>query len=191
MTNIQFKPVTGAMIMEEIENHTCETDVEYGLKNVYKIMTDKKLVIDKQGFSGTRSRTDGRMRYIIAPGHILEGIQEVKYKKPKTLNEMKKSLVQALHYNYFYYTQEFKEYSYFILPTEKGLAYVLRKDIEELINKLDCLFSKTVKSPSTNWSDINIRAVMQSTNIEFHYRDYDNEFKLNEIFAEIFNEVVN
>ena len=166
MTNIQFKPVTGAMIMEEIENHTCESDIEYGFKNLYKYMTDRKLVVDKQGFSGTKSRTDGRMRLIINLNYILEGLQEVKYKKSKTLNELKKFLAQALHYNYFYYTQEFVEYSYFIFPTEKGIAYVLRRDIEKLIKELDPLFKATTKSPSTNWSDLNIRVLMQNQNIE-------------------------
>lgn len=190
MTNIQIKPVTGVTIMEELKNAKKEATIEFFYKHQLKDMFHGKFAVNDDTFVGTRAMTDGRLTYIIDQNHMIVGIQEAKFRKASTLTERKKALCQALHYNYFKYTQEFIEYDYFFLPTEKGVAYVLRKDIEQLIKLLDPLFAKTDKSPSTNWADLEIRTLMQRQDIDFHYVDITPDFELNKFFAEIFNKVI-
>lgn len=162
-----FIPVNGLEILDQIfdEEHN-DFELEEVIEDVYKMMTYKasnmQIVTVKRGFYKSREKTDGYMSF----GDNFYGLQEVKRKVCNSETQYKKQLLQALRYLWLYKNDP--SIKVFILNSEKFYVYVLREDIEELINTLSPLFAKSTKSACKVWDDMSLRQVIKSTNIRFH-----------------------
>ena len=137
----------------------------------------------KRGFYKSREQTDGYMTFSYNGDEKFYGLQEVKRKVCNTENQYKKQLLQALRYLWLYKNDP--SIRVFILNSEKFYVYVLRKDIEELINILEPLFAKSDKSAYETWNDVELRLTMKNYPVKFHstlLRDLSLDEKLKEIY---------
>lgn len=183
-----FIPVNGLEILNQIfdEEHN-DFELEEVIEDVYKMMTYKasnmQVMTIKRGFYKSREKTDGYMTFSLNGREEFYGIQEVKRKVCNTTNQYKKQLLQALRYLWLYRNDE--SVKVFILNSEKFYVYVLREDIEDLINNLSPLFEKSSKSACESWNDLSLRKTIQSYNVNFHttlLRDLKLDKTLNEIY---------
>lgn len=183
-----FIPVSGLEILNQIynEEHN-DFELEEVIEDVYKMMTYKasnmQVMTIKRGFYKSREKTDGYMTFSLNGREEFYGIQEVKRKVCNTTNQYKKQLLQALRYLWLYRNDE--SVKVFILNSEKFYVYVLREDIEDLINNLSPLFEKSSKSACESWNDLSLRKTIQSYNVNFHttlLRDLKLDKTLNEIY---------
>lgn len=88
-----------------------------------------------------------------------------KIKHGKYTNFPKKLKDLATNYNS---VQDFiiDNFGMFLMTNEKFVSHVeLDSKVKELINKLEPLVLKTDKSPSTYWSDIEMRTIMESFDV--------------------------
>lgn len=179
-----FVSVSGLEILGQIydEEHN-DFELEEVIEDVYKMMTYKasnmQIMTIKRGFYKSREKTDGYMSF----GDNFYGLQEVKRKVCNTENQYKKQLLQALRYLWLYKNDP--SIKVFILNSEKFYVYVLREDIEDLINSLAPLFAKSSKSACKAWDDLSLRFAIQKAKIEFHItllRDLALDEKLKEIY---------
>ena len=131
-----FISVSGLEIIDQIynEEHN-DFELEEVIEDVYKMMTYKasnmQIMTIKRGFYKSREKTDGYMSF----GDNFYGLQEVKRKVCNTENQYRKQLLQALRYLWLYKNDP--SIKVFILNSEKFYVYVLREDIEDLINGTD------------------------------------------------------
>ena len=188
MKKLNFIPVSGLEILDQIydEEHN-DFELEEVIEDVYKMMTYKasnmQVMTIKRGFYKSREKTDGYMTFSLNGREKFYGIQEVKRKVCNTTNQYKKQLLQALRYLWLYRNDE--SVKVFILNSEKFYVYVLREDIEDLINNLSPLFEKSSKSACESWNDLSLRKTIQSYNVNFHttlLRDLKLDKTLNEIY---------
>jgi len=184
----KFIPVSGLEIIDQIydEEHN-DFELEEVIEDVYKMMTYKasnmQVLTVKRGFYKSREKTDGYMTFSVDGNEKFYGIQEVKRKVCNSVNQYKKQLLQALRYLWLYRNDD--SVKVFILNSEKFYVYVLREDIEDLINNLSPLFEKSSKSACESWNDLSLRKTIQSYNINFHttlLRDLKLDKTLNEIY---------
>ncbi len=166
-----FISVSGLDILDQIydEEHN-DFELEEVIEDVYKMMTYKasnmQILTIKKGFYKSREKTDGFMTFSIDGNEKFYGIQEVKRKVCNSTNQYKKQLLQALRYLWLYKNEP--SIKVFVLNSEKFYVYVLREDIEDLINQLSPLFAKSDKSACKTWDDMDLRRTIQSYNINFH-----------------------
>ena len=182
-----FIHVNGLEILDQIfdEEHN-DFELEEVIEDVYKMMTYKasnmQIMTVKKGFYRSKEKTDGYMNF----GDNFYGLQEVKRKVTNTKNQYKKQLLQALRYLWLYRNDP--SIKVFILNSEKFYVYVLREDIEDLINALAPLFAKSTKSACRTWDDIDLRVTIQKWNIPFHsvlLRDLSLDTTLKEICKQV------
>ena len=184
----KFIPVSGLEILDQIyDKEHNDFELEEVIEDVYKMMTYKasnmQVMTIKRGFYKSREKTDGYMTFSLNGREEFYGIQEVKRKVCNTTNQYKKQLLQALRYLWLYRNDE--SVKVFILNSEKFYVYVLREDIEDLINNLSPLFEKSSKSACESWNDLSLRKTIQSYNVNFHttlLRDLKLDKTLNEIY---------
>ena len=184
----KFIPVSGLEILDQIyDKEHNDFELEEVIEDVYKIMTYKasnmQVMTVKRGFYKSRETTDGYMTFSLNGDEKFFGIQEVKRKVCNTKNQYKKQLLQALRYLWLYRND--KSVKVFVLNSEKFYVYVLREDIEDLINALAPLFEKSDKSACKSWYDFDLRNTIQSYNINFHttlLRNLELDKTLNEIY---------
>ena len=183
-----FIPVNGLEILDQIfdEEHN-DFELEEVIEDVYKMMTYKasnmNVMTVKKGFYKSREKTDGFMTFSINGEEKFYGIQEVKRKVCNSTNQYKKQLLQALRYLWLYRNNP--EVKVIVLNSEKFYVYVLREDIEDLIEVLSPLFAKSDKSACKTWDDIDLRRTIQSYNINFHttlLRDLSLDTTLSDIY---------
>ena len=183
-----FIPVNGLEILDQIfdEEHN-DFELEEVIEDVYKMMTYKasnmNVMTVKKGFYKSREKTDGFMTFSINGEEKFYGIQEVKRKVCNSTNQYKKQLLQALRYLWLY--RNSPEVKVIVLNSEKFYVYVLREDIEDLIEILSPLFAKSGKSACKTWDDIDLRKTIQSYNINFHttlLRDLSLDTTLSDIY---------
>ena len=183
-----FIPVNGLEILDQIfdEEHN-DFELEEVIEDVYKMMTYKasnmNVMTVKKGFYKSREKTDGFMTFSINGEEKFYGIQEVKRKVCNSTNQYKKQLLQALKYLWLYRNNP--EVKVIVLNSEKFYVYVLREDIEDLIEVLSPLFAKSDKSACKTWDDIYLRRTIQSYNINFHttlLRDLSLDTTLSDIY---------
>ena len=183
-----FISVSGLDILDQIydEEHN-DFELEEVIEDVYKMMTYKasnmQILTLKKGFYKSREKTDGFMTFSINGNEVFYGIQEVKRKVCNSTNQYKKQLLQALRYLWLYKNEP--SIKVFVLNSEKFYVYVLREDIEDLINQLSPLFAKSDKSACKTWDDTDLRRTIQSYNINFHttlLRDLELDKTLTEIY---------
>lgn len=188
MKNLKFIPVSGLEILDQIydEEHN-DFELEEVIEDVYKMMTYKasnmNVMTVKRGFYKSREKTDGFMTFLYNGEEKCFGIQEVKRKVCNSVNQYKKQLLQALRYLYLYRNDP--SIKVFILNSEKFYVYVLREDIEDLINQLKPLFEVSTKPACKTWDDHTLRRMIQSYNINFHttlLRDLELDKTLTEIY---------
>lgn len=186
MKTSNFIPVSGLDILDQIfdEEHN-DFELEEVIEDVYKMMTYKasnmQIMTVKRGFYKSRETTDGYMNF----GDNFYGLQEVKRKVSNTVNQYKKQLLQALRYLWLYRNDP--SIKVFILNSEKFYVYVLREDIEDLINSLAPLFAKSNKSACKTWDDLALRFAIQKAEIKFHttlLRNLALDEKLQEIYKQ-------
>lgn len=184
-----FIPVNGLDILDQIfdEEHN-DFELEEVIEDVYKMMTYKasnmQIMTVKKGFYKSREKTDGYMTFSYNGKERFYGIQEVKRKVCNSVNQYKKQLLQALRYLWLYRNDP--NVKVFILNSEKFYVYVLREDIEDLINTLAPLFKVSTKSACKSWDDMSLRRTIQSYNINFHttlLRDLSLDATLKEIYT--------
>jgi hypothetical protein len=183
-----FISVSGLDILDQIydEEHN-DFELEEVIEDVYKMMTYKasnmQILTLKKGFYKSREKTDGFMTFSLNGKERFYGIQEVKRKVCNSTNQYKKQLLQALRYLWLYKNEP--SIKVFVLNSEKFYVYVLREDIEDLINQLSPLFAKSDKSACKTWDDADLRRTIQSYNINFHttlLRDLELDKTLTEIY---------
>lgn len=183
-----FISVSGLDILDQIydEEHN-DFELEEVIEDVYKMMTYKasnmQILTLKKGFYKSREKTDGFMTFSINGNEVFYGIQEVKRKVCNSTNQYKKQLLQALRYLWLYKNEP--SIKVFVLNSEKFYIYVLREDIEDLINQLSPLFAKSDKSACKTWDDIALRRTIQNYDINFHttlLRDLELDKTLTEIY---------
>jgi len=183
-----FISVSGLDILDQIydEEHN-DFELEEVIEDVYKMMTYKasnmQILTLKKGFYKSREKTDGLMTFSINGEEKFYGIQEVKRKVCNSTNQYKKQLLQALRYLWLYKNES--SIKVFVLNSEKFYVYVLREDIEDLINQLSPLFAKSDKPACKTWNDTDLRRAIQSYNINFHttlLRDLELDKTLTEIY---------
>lgn len=183
-----FIPVSGLDILDQIfdEEHN-DFELEEVIEDVYKMLTYKasnmQILTVKKGFYKSREKTDGYMTFSVSGNEKFYGIQEVKRKVCNTTNQYKKQLLQALRYLWLYRND--KNVKVFVLNSEKFYVYVLRKDIEGLIEALSPLFAKSDKSACKTWEDLDLRRTIQNYNINFNttlLRDLELDKTLEEIY---------
>lgn len=183
-----FISVSGLDILDQIydEEHN-DFELEEVIEDVYKMMTYKasnmQILTLKKGFYKSREKTDGFMTFSLNGNEKFYGIQEVKRKVCNSTNQYKKQLLQALRYLWLYKNEP--SIKVFVLNSEKFYVYVLREDIEDLINQLSPLFAKSDKSACKAWDDTDLRRTIQSYNINFHttlLRDLELDKTLTEIY---------
>ena len=183
-----FIPVNGLEILDQIfdEEHN-DFELEEVIEDVYKMMTYKasnmNVMTVKKGFYKSKEKTDGFMTFSINGEEKFYGIQEVKRKVCNSTNQYKKQLLQALRYLWLYRNNP--EVKVIVLNSEKFYVYVLRDDIEDLIEVLSPLFAKSDKSACKTWDDYALRHMIQSYNINFHttlLRDLELDKTLTEIY---------
>ena len=183
-----FISVSGLEILDQIYNEEYnDFELEEVIEDVYKMMTYKasnmQVLTLKKGFYKSRETTDGYMTFSIRGKEKFYGIQEVKRKVRTTENQFKKQLLQALRYLWLYKNDP--SIKVFILNSEKFYVYVLREDIEDLINTLAPLFDKSDKPAYKAWDDEALKITIQKTEIKFHttlLRDLELDEKLKEIY---------
>ena len=178
-----FIPVSGLDIIDQIYNEEInDFELEEVIEDVYKMMTYKasnmQVLTLKKGFYKSRETTDGYMTFSIRGKEKFYGIQEVKRKVRTTENQFKKQLLQALRYLWLYKNDP--SIKVFILNSEKFYVYVLREDIEDLINTLAPLFAKSDKPAYKSWDDEALKITIQKTEIKL--RDLELDEKLKEIY---------
>lgn len=171
MKKLNFVSVSGLEILDQIYNEEYnDFELEEVIEDVYKMMTYKasnmQVMTVKRGFFKSREKTDGYMTFSINGDEKFYGIQEVKRKVSNTPNQYRKQLLQALRYLWLYKNDP--SVKVFVLNSEKFYVYVFRKDIEDLINELAPLFSKSDKSACKSWDDLDLRHKIQSYHIQFH-----------------------
>jgi hypothetical protein len=185
----KFIPVSGLEILGQIydEEHN-DFELEEVIEDVYKMMTYKasnmQVFTIKRGFYKSREKTDGYMTFTSNGKEKFYGIQEVKRKVCNSVNQYKKQLLQALRYLWLYRNDP--NVKVFILNSEKFYVYVLREDIEDLINSLAPLFKASTKSACKSWDDTSLRKTIQAYNINFHttlLRDLSLDLTLKEIYT--------
>lgn len=183
-----FISVSGLDILDQIydEEHN-DFELEEVIEDVYKMMTYKasnmQILTLKKGFYKSREKTDGFMTFSLNGDEKFYGIQEVKRKVCNSTNQYKKQLLQALRYLWLYKNEP--SIKVFVLNSEKFYVYVLREDIEDLINQLSPLFAKSDKSACKTWDDIDLRRIIQSYDVNFHttlLRDLELDKTLTEIY---------
>lgn len=183
-----FIPVNGLEILDQIfdEEHN-DFELEEVIEDVYKMMTYKasnmNVMTVKKGFYKSKEKTDGFMTFSINGEEKFYGIQEVKRKVCNSTNQYKKQLLQALRYLWLYRNDP--EVKVIVLNSEKFYVYVLREDIEGLIEVLSPLFAKSDKSACRTWDDIDLRRTIQSYDINFHttlLRDLSLDTTLSDIY---------
>ena len=184
-----FIPVSGLDILSQIydEEHN-DFELEEVIEDVYKMMTYKasnmQVMTIKRGFYKSREKTDGYMSFSCKGEDKFYGLQEVKRKVCNSVNQYKKQLLQALRYLYLYGNDP--SIKVFVLNSERFYVYVLREDIEDLINTLSPLFEKSNKSACKTWDDYALRRTIQDYNINFHttlLRDLELNKTLEEIYS--------
>lgn len=182
-----FIHVSGLEILDQIfDEENNDFELEEVIEDVYKMMTYKasnmQIMTVKRGFYKSREKTDGYMNF----GDNFYGLQEVKRKVTNTENQYRKQLLQALRYLWLYKNDP--SIKVFILNSEKFYVYVLREDIEDLINTLSPLFAKSDKSACKSWDDLDLRFTIQKWNITFHsvlLRDLSLDTTLKEIYKQV------
>lgn len=183
-----FIPVSGLEILSQIYNEEYnDFELEEVIEDVYKMMTYKasnmQVMTVKKGFYKSREKTDGYMTFSLNGDERFFGIQEVKRKVCNSTNQYRKQLLQALRYLWLYKNEPMVKV--FVLNSEKFYVYVLREDIEDLINSLAPLFAKSNKPACKTWDDIRLRRTIQEYNINFHttlLRDLELSETLEEIY---------
>lgn len=171
MKKLNFISVSGLEILDQIYNKEYnDFELEEVIEDVYKMMTYKasnmQVMTVKKGFYKSREKTDGYMTFSLNGEEEFYGIQEVKRKVANTPNQYRKQLLQALRYLWLYKNDP--SVKVFVLNSEKFYVYVFRKDIENLINELCPLFSKSDKSACKTWDDLDLRHKIQEYPIQFH-----------------------
>lgn len=170
MKKLNFIPVSGQELYDQMyDKEHNYIQVETVIEDIYKMGTYKasnmQVVTIKRGFYGSREQTDGYMTFRIGNKEFY-GIQEVKRKVCNSINQYKKQLLQALRYLWLYRNDP--SIKVIILNSEKFYVYVLREDIEDLISLLEPLFKVSSKPAYKSWDDLNLRAAIQSYNVNFH-----------------------
>lgn len=187
MKRLNFIPVTGQELYDQMyDKEHNYVQVETVIEDIYKMGTYKasnmQVMTIKRGFYGSREQTDGYMTFNLGNKEFY-GIQEVKRKVCNSVNQYKKQLLQALRYLWLYRNDP--SIKVIILNSEKFYVYVLRKDIEDLINVLEPLFKASDKSACKSWDDKNLRTTIQSYNVNFH-TTLLNDLRLDKTLEEIY-----
>lgn len=185
-----FIPVTGQEIYNQIyDKEHNYIQLETVIEDVYKMATYKasnmQVSTIKRGFYGSREQTDGYMTFAIDGKEEFYGIQEVKRKVSNRPSQYKKQLLQALRYLWLYRNDP--SIKVFILNSEKFYVYVLRKDIEHLIDELSPLFEVSKQPAHKSWYDLDLQSKIMSTEIPFHttlLKDLRLDNALKEIYKE-------
>ena len=188
MKKLKFISVSGLEILDQIyDKEHDDFELEEVIEDVYKMMTYKasnmNVMTVKKGFYKSREKTDGFMTFSTNGKEKFYGIQEVKRKVCNSTNQYKKQLLQALRYLWLYRNNP--EVKVIVLNSEKFYVYVLREDIEDLINILDPIFKKSDKSACKTWDDVDLRRTIQSYDINFHttlLRDLSLDTTLSDIY---------
>lgn len=187
MKKLNFIPVTGQELYDQMyDKEHNYVQVETVIEDIYKMGTYKasnmQVMTIKRGFYGSREQTDGYMTFHLGNKEFY-GIQEVKRKVCNSVNQYKKQLLQALRYLWLYRNDP--SIKVIILNSEKFYVYVLRKDIEDLINILEPLFKVSEKSACKSWDDKDLRTAIQSYNVNFHTTLLNN-LRLDKTLEEIY-----
>lgn len=166
-----FIPVAGQEIYDQIyDKEHNYIQPETVIEDVYKMATYKasnmQVSTIKRGFYGSREQTDGYMTFVLNGDEKFYGIQEVKRKVSNRPSQYKKQLLQALRYLWLYRNDP--SIKVFILNSEKFYVYVLRKDIEQLIEELCPLFAVSKEPACKSWNDTNLKSKIIDAEITFH-----------------------
>lgn len=200
---IELKAITGKHIKNHylFKQHSCEADIEYLWRDMCHQLfenTSVNLISNKKkikSFTNSKAQTDGELLFTLTTSNMLHEwrmIQETKYgKSANCTNEgLKNQLVQAIGYDYLNNKNLevgdlIRHYDCFILNSEKYFCYVLKKDIEELINDLYSLFDNYSGNPSSLYKDKDIMKLVYNTKVDFKIYKLTDDFNFTEVFKEI------
>lgn len=185
-----FIPVTGQELYDQMyDKEHNYIQLETVIEDIYKIGTyrasNMQVSTIKRGFYGSREQTDGYMTFSLNGEEKFYGIQEVKRKVCNNPSQYKKQLLQALRYLWLYRNDP--SIKVFVLNSEKFYVYVLRKDIENLIEQLSPLFAVSKEPAYKSWKDINLQRTILNADIPFHttlLKDLRLDNALKEIYAQ-------
>lgn len=185
-----FIPVTGQELYDQMyDKEHNYIQLETVIEDIYKMGTyrasNMQVSTIKRGFYGSREQTDGYMTFSLNGEEKFYGIQEVKRKVCNNPSQYKKQLLQALRYLWLYRNDP--SIKVFVLNSEKFYVYVLRKDIENLIEQLNPLFAVSKQPAYKSWKDINLQRTILNADIPFHttlLKDLRLDNALKEIYAQ-------
>lgn len=185
-----FIPVTGQELYDQMyDKEHNYIQLETVIEDIYKMGTyrasNMQVSTIKRGFYGSREQTDGYMTFSLNGEEKFYGIQEVKRKVCNKPSQYKKQLLQALRYLWLYRNDP--SIKVFVLNSEKFYVYVLRKDIENLIEQLNPLFAASKEPAYKSWKDINLQRTILNADIPFHttlLKDLRLDNALKEIYAQ-------
>lgn len=171
MKKLKFIPVSGQEVLDQIyDKEHNDFYLEEVIEDVYKMLTYKasatNVMTVKKGFYKSREKTDGYMTFSLNGKELFYGIQEVKRKVGNNANQYRKQLLQALRYLWLYRNDP--SIKVFVLNSEKFYSFVLRKDIENLIEELAPLFELSTKSACRSWDDPALKRTILNAEIPFH-----------------------
>lgn len=166
-----FIPVTGQELYDQMyDKEHNYIQLETVIEDIYKMGTYKasnmQVSTIKRGFYNSREQTDGYMTFSLNGEEKFYGIQEVKRKVSNRPEQYKKQLLQALRYLWLYRNDP--SIKVFVLNSEKFYVYVLRKDIENLIEELNPLFANSKEPAYRSWQDTTLKNTILNANIPFH-----------------------
>ena len=185
-----FIPVTGQELYDQMyDKEHNYIQLETVIEDIYKMGTYKasnmQVSTIKRGFYKSKEQTDGYMTFSLNGEEKFYGIQEVKRKVSNKPSQYKKQLLQALRYLWLYRNDP--SIKVFVLNSEKFYVYVLRKDIENLIEKLNPLFALSNEPACRSWKDKKLQETILDANIPFHttlLKDLRLDNTLKEIYTE-------
>lgn len=185
-----FIPVTGQELYDQMyDKEHNYIQLETVIEDIYKMGTyrasNMQVSTIKRGFYGSREQTDGYMTFSLNGEEKFYGIQEVKRKVCNKPSQYKKQLLQALRYLWLYRNDP--SIKVFVLNSEKFYVYVLRKDIENLIEQLNPLFAVSKEPAYKSWKDMNLQRTILNADIPFHttlLKDLRLDNALKEIYAQ-------
>ena len=192
---VPFRKVTG----KELKRDFFEFGPDPKERTINDVYIQKSALATNGYFSITGVDTDdGIIRGYKGKNKVfaLYGIFETKRNIDPTSSNLKKILLQELHYRYKRIGSlpiKFREFDVFILASSRFFGYVLFSDIKDMISKLDEVYKDTIYSPSKNYSDLRLRQIIEEYyySIDFHISYIDDKFQLNKEIKDIYLHCLN